>query len=220
MSNEPGNFLIAFNIDQYWSENFRRFSIAHELGHISIPDHRKILEGEKIHYSNSEFVSEKPIEREADCFAINFLAPSTLFKNKIENTDFNFEMIDILSHEFQISQYATAIRYIEKTDDPCALIIIDQDGYIKFEKRSMALKNFFKNHDLINANKIKSTTLAFDYLKGDKSKISMDVSLQDWYDDLQIDIPANESIIELKYCNKLLCLLSSQIKDLESYSSD
>jgi len=41
-----GNYLIGFNTDHLWSDKFRRFTLSHELGHITITDHRKILETE------------------------------------------------------------------------------------------------------------------------------------------------------------------------------
>ena len=75
-----GNYLIGFNRDHFWSDKFRRFTLSHELGHVTIPEHRQRLEKEGLHRSKSEFQSRSPIEREADYFAICFLAPKKAFQ--------------------------------------------------------------------------------------------------------------------------------------------
>lgn len=58
-----------------------RFSIAHELGHYSLPAHRKILQtSPEGHPSNSHYIHEEGIEWEADAFAAYLLMPNFLFK--------------------------------------------------------------------------------------------------------------------------------------------
>src|SRR3989304_7760065 len=72
-----GDYLICFNKNHFWSERFRRFTLAHELGHLSMPTHVSILNKNLLHRSKTEYSSREPIEIEADKFAINFLAPKT-----------------------------------------------------------------------------------------------------------------------------------------------
>ena len=79
-----GDYLIGFNRNHFWSDKFHRFTISHELGHITIPRHRQILEAKGLHRSKSEFQAKDQIEREADYFAICFLAPSKAFQMEIE----------------------------------------------------------------------------------------------------------------------------------------
>ena len=54
-----------------------RFSIAHELGHFYIPEHRNLLLTGKSHNSKSGFISDKRLEREADEFASYLLVPQS-----------------------------------------------------------------------------------------------------------------------------------------------
>jgi len=68
-----GDYLICFNKNHFWSERFRRFTLAHELGHLSMPTHVSILNKNLLHRSKTEYSSREPIEIEADKFAINFL---------------------------------------------------------------------------------------------------------------------------------------------------
>ena len=130
-----GNYLIVFNEDHNWSEKFRRFTIAHELGHLTIPEHRKILDKTILHRSKPEYNSKSEIEIEADKFAVNLLAPRNLFQNEIRHAKFNSKIINKLSDLFTISTYATSLRFIELTDLACSLIINRKNGMVVYEKK-------------------------------------------------------------------------------------
>jgi len=39
MHQDQNRFLIVLNTDQMWNEHFKRFTIAHELGHITLIEH-------------------------------------------------------------------------------------------------------------------------------------------------------------------------------------
>jgi Zn-dependent peptidase ImmA (M78 family) len=109
-----------------------RFSIGHELGHFYIPEHRNLLLAGNSHNSKSGFISDKRLEREADEFASYLLVPQSYLEKLIRQKRF-FTLKDLLgfSNEFQVSATAMAIRYINMTPEPCA-IILSQDGQQKF----------------------------------------------------------------------------------------
>jgi hypothetical protein len=62
-------FLLFHPIQTKWNSFVVRFSIAHELGHYYIPEHRAVLLSGESHNSVSTGYSDSSIEREADQFA-------------------------------------------------------------------------------------------------------------------------------------------------------
>ncbi len=68
------------------NEGFRRFSIAHEIGHYVLPGHvDAVLAHEDIHSSNAGFATNDPFEREADIFAASLLMPNDLFTREMKS---------------------------------------------------------------------------------------------------------------------------------------
>lgn len=210
-------YLICFNIDHHWNENYKRFSIAHELGHIFIPSHRNILDSEGKHFSSAEFRISTPIEREADQFSIDFLAPKRTFKLMSKNVDFDRNTISLMSDYFKISQYACALRYAQTTDDACVLIVSDAEGYIEYECRS---QRFYENssgvHSISRQNMDKNT-LTYSVLKMNESRLTQTSKLSSWYPEVNDNLLCKESIIRLDYCNKTLTLLTPYSNDLYPY---
>ncbi|MXX14819.1 MAG: ImmA/IrrE family metallo-endopeptidase [Gemmatimonadetes bacterium] len=214
-----GNFLIGFNRDHFWSDKFHRFTLSHELGHITIPEHRKILETEELHRSKSEFQSRDQIEREADYFAICFLAPKKAFQTAMKYKEYIKDTILGLSEHFGISSYAAVLRFIELTDLTCTLVVCNEAGLIEYERRSDRMKETYKQ-DFLRKKQVKGTTLTYDYMDGHQEEDTCTVSLNDWFDDLPIEIEATESVIELGYNGKFLTLLTPHIPDLDEFIAE
>ena len=214
-----GNYLIGFNHDHLWSDKFHRFTVSHELGHITIPEHRQLLEKEGLHQSKSEFQSKDRIEREADYFAICFLAPKKAFQTAMKYKEYTRETIFGLSEHFGISSYATVLRFIELTDLSCTLVVCNEEGLIEYEQRSDRMKETYKQ-DFLNKKQVKETTLTYDYINGHKEEVACTVPLSEWFDELPIEIEATESVIELGYNGKFLTLLIPHITDLEEFMAE
>lgn len=109
-----------------------RFSIGHELAHFYIPEHRYSLLNGKSHYSQSDFVSERKLEREADEFASHLLVPQDYLDKLIARRKF-LTLKDLLeiANELEVSATAMVIRYVKTTPDRCA-VILSQGGQQKF----------------------------------------------------------------------------------------
>lgn len=101
-----------------------RFTLAHELGHYYIDNHRRaLLSGpSKLHTSYCEFESNKRVEREADLFATCLLMPTERFQEYAQETSLGIEGILALKDEFGTSVTSTAIRYVKQNLMPCAVI--------------------------------------------------------------------------------------------------
>jgi len=106
-----------------WLENdgFQRFSVAHELGHYSLPGHPDSVPSG--HASNAGFVSKDKYELEADYFAASLLMPRDLFKAAMNKAGVGLEAIEKLTGQCNTSLTATAIRYAKYTQDAVAVIM-------------------------------------------------------------------------------------------------
>ena len=92
------------------------FSIAHELGHFYLPEHRERLRSGKIHNSLSDFGSKSPTEREADRFAAHLLMPQQLFIDHVKRFHSGFctlKNLCAMAERLGTSITSTAIRYCD-----------------------------------------------------------------------------------------------------------
>jgi IrrE N-terminal-like domain len=109
---------------RFASEGFKRFNVAHELGHYFLPGHIEALfgGGQQFHQSESGFTSNEKSEREADSFAASLLMPKPLFKGACSNSGRGLAAIETLADLCVTSLTATAIRYAKLCDGPVAVI--------------------------------------------------------------------------------------------------
>ena len=133
-------FSIFYNAS-IASDGFRRFTVAHELGHYFLDGHYKHIfaDGNSRHVSDSGYSSDDPFEREADAFAAALLMPPGLFKSACARVAPGFKAIETLSEKCVTSLTATAIRYADLSDDPIA-VIGSKDNRVQFTFMSDLLK--------------------------------------------------------------------------------
>lgn len=122
-SNNNFGIMYATYIDQI---GFQHFSIAHEIGHYSIPGHPEKLLKTGIHRSHAGFTSDERCELEADHFAASLLMPSHLFDPALNKQQSGYKGIEQLAQLCQTSLTATAIRYTQRTPDAVAIVISDK----------------------------------------------------------------------------------------------
>lgn len=101
-----------------------RFSIAHELGHYFIDEHRKKLLAQPPQPSLCGLfdANECREEDEADHFAANLLMPPSRFKDAAHGQGSPLETILSLSRKFDTSLTATALQFINHVSDRCMVI--------------------------------------------------------------------------------------------------
>ena len=107
------------------NDGFINFTIAHELGHYFLDGHPEALfaSGSQYHYSESGFVSDNVLEREADVFAAELLMPEAFFKNALRESGTGLTGILRLAELGCTSLVATAIRFAKMADEPVAVIL-------------------------------------------------------------------------------------------------
>ena len=116
-----------------------RFSIAHELGHYFMDGHRAfLLRTGTSHPSKGEFLSDHTIETEADAFAAGLLMPRDLLGPLVNEGDLTFSQIEEWAHMLKTSVTSTAMRSIELSDFPCALVGV-REGRVGFSFHSRAM---------------------------------------------------------------------------------
>jgi len=118
----------------------RNFTFGHELGHFLIPSHRLRKKDFKcsskdtrVHSSGKKPVTVfEKIETEANEFAAELLVPDREFKQERRRLGNLPDVTHIrkLASLFDVSQEMMAKVYIDKDDDPCA-VIISKNGIIK-----------------------------------------------------------------------------------------
>ena len=136
-----GDTFGIFYSDAISSEGFRRFTVAHELGHYFLEGHYKHIfaEGNSRHVSDSGYSSDDPFERDADAFAAALLMPEGLFRAACGRIAPGFKAIESLAEKCVTSLTATAIRYAVLSDDPIA-VVCSKDNRVQFAFVSDPLK--------------------------------------------------------------------------------
>lgn len=210
MTKEGIKFKIILNSDQMWNENFRRFTIAHELAHISLIEHQaEMMRNGGILKSKSEFQSNKVIEREADKFAINFLAPRSLVIEEIKNLEFDVQSLKILCSKLGLSLLSGAFRFISLTDLCCSLMVIDNETEkIKYDFRSNEMKriNF---HQGLRGEEIPYQGSLSKFLFSNIVTQEEEAELNDYYFNMRASLRCKESFHKMDYNNTTLVLLTT-----------
>jgi len=130
--------LFLDNASRGRTEGRRRFSIAHELGHFYLPEHRELLLRGKAHCSTTErFAQTGQTEAEADEFAARLLMPTTSFRNAMR--DVGVDELRRLSDSFQTSMTATAHWMVEETSKACSVVFSD-GKIVRYAKHSEEMR--------------------------------------------------------------------------------
>jgi Zn-dependent peptidase ImmA (M78 family)/transcriptional regulator with XRE-family HTH domain len=110
----------------------RRFTIAHEIGHFLLPFHDSRAQCAKNDLGIIRSADERRAwEAEANRFAAALLLPEKQFRADIRRLGKpEITHIPKLAEKYRASKEATARRYSELSDDPCA-IIFSRDGQIR-----------------------------------------------------------------------------------------
>jgi hypothetical protein len=120
-------FILFFNTkyDRIPGEHHprTRFSIAHELGHFYLDEHRAFLmQGGQTHSSTSEFAVDDIVEREADAFGAGLLMPEKLIRPLVNQGEPTAERIKNIAEHFRTSLLSAAIRSVFVSDFPCEIV--------------------------------------------------------------------------------------------------
>lgn len=112
------------------SDERRRYSIAHELGHFLIPAHRPSSTSSfqcslaDLHLLDpKDRDRRKRVEAEANRFAAHLLMPPGEIRTRIRQTDSSLEKIVALAREFGVSKEAMARAWVDAHREPVAVVL-------------------------------------------------------------------------------------------------
>lgn len=139
-------------------EGRKRFAIAHEIGHFILHTGTQLIlcDEEDMHV----WRESKHREMEANEFAASLLMPHEIFIRFIKTGQPTFDVISDVAKEFRTTLTATALRYVDFSKEPCALVV-SKDGFIKWYRKS----DSFDFHVKVG-EKLSFDTFAFDYFDG------------------------------------------------------
>lgn len=114
----------------------RRFSIAHELGHLELHSKRASLaicltDDIDSWHGNAD----RAMEREANEFAGALLMPARFFVPPSQGRDPSLNLIGDLADTFNTSLTATAIRYVCFCEEP-VVVVFSYEGHIRWYRGS------------------------------------------------------------------------------------
>lgn len=112
------------------SDERRRYSIAHELGHFLIPAHRPSSTSSfqcslaDLHLLDpKDRDRRKRVEAEANRFAAHLLMPPGEIRTRIRQTGSSLERVVALAREFGVSKEAMARAWVDAHREPVAVVL-------------------------------------------------------------------------------------------------
>lgn len=213
--------LYATHIE---SEGFRRFSIAHELGHYFLDGHiDHVLPDDGLHASHAGFVSGDPYELEADQFAAGLLMPAVLFRRALGKHDAGLGAVESVAAVCRTSLTATAIRYAELTEDAVA-VVLSTGQTIDFCRLSGTMKSLRDIIWLKKGTPVPRGTLTA-RLNADPARVRSadrdeeEIDICDWLGGNR-SVAATEEVIGLGSYGKTLTVLSCPALVEETFRDD
>ncbi len=193
----------------------KRFSIAHELGHLEMHRHKSSLAFCTEQDINNWGIQQSStnLEKEANEFAAALLLPERFFAHLCGIEAPSLDFIANQANDFNVSLTATALRYLYFCKEPCA-IIFSQDGIIKWFHSS---KEFADVNVFIEVqNRLDPSSLAISFFQqGTIQKTPKQVRASAWFEpgpyhqDATIQeqswsMPAYNAVLTLLWINEII----------------
>lgn len=170
----------------------KRFSIAHELGHL-LMDHVESIQ--KV-CSNDDMMNwyQSTQETQANFFASELILPSMLVSRRCDIENINLEPIKQIATDFRASLTATAIKFVRLCPEKCA-VVYSVKGKIKW---------FYKSPDwwpfIHRGQKLDKRTLAYDFFVGEQMEPEpVEVDADAWVENRGLDEIVEHSIASSQY---------------------
>ena len=166
LEHQSGAFHIYCNTARSRVTARARFTLAHELGHFYIDEHRAALRSGSVpkHNSFCDFRSKNPAEREADCFASNLLMPPSRLLAALGRRSVSFETVDHLAKTFGVSRTSTAVRLVRLDRAPAVVILHNRERFLwkwpSASARSRGLRSALVESDQVPGDSATGKALA------------------------------------------------------------
>jgi Zn-dependent peptidase ImmA (M78 family) len=203
---DSNDFHIHINIDSGNMQDSKRgrFTLAHELAHFFLDEHRLGLKYGLLepHASFHNINQKSIIEEEADYFASCLLMPTAKLKNhsseyrrRTGKKGFSFNTIQDLSETFQTSVLSTLIRFGEVGTHEI-FAIISKDNIVKWYVKTNEFPNWKWKFKIGEA--VPKTTVAGEYYNLENRKFTTVEKLDadDWFNSPADDHRADRQMYE------------------------
>lgn len=220
VKNDAITILYSTLIDNM---GFQNFTIAHELGHYFLEGHfEEVLDVNGLHISDSDFCSKSPYEVEADHFAAGLLMPEKLCKKLVAQFPDGIDGIKALAKETWSSLTAAAIRYIDLTTAPSA-IVISSGGSVEYTvptREVVKLGSFpYRGSSIPSASLTAKFSKACPLMQEATDSGEMESDLSLWIGGRK-SIPCIEQVLRLGRTGKVLTVLTCHELDEEEDERD
>ncbi len=205
-----------------------RFSIAHELGHYHLEHHHAYLtHGGKSHASINEFRSKNLIEKEADAFAASLLLPTDFVKPIVNSGELSVARLEDIAKDFETSLVSTAIRSVQLSHFPCALVGIRQSAVAwTFPSDALIEAGIYPNKGVLPRNASEPWA---EFQVGVGARSENEGRVRDWFNAFERDdlgrVFVTEEYIPVTSMGTLLVLITMDENDVspdeeEEYEDD
>jgi Zn-dependent peptidase ImmA (M78 family) len=198
-------FHVHINLDKGNTKTSKRgrFTLAHELGHFFIDEHRLGLKHGLLqpHASHNNLNHNTLIEHEADYFASCLLMPSEKYKIFCARMPFSFDLINSISDNFQTSLVASILRFIDIGTREF-MVVVSKAGLVKWFSKSYDFPGFAFRFKV--GREVPANTLSSKYYAGPvitfQSSIE-DIDPESWF--FINDNRANKTMYEQCYFSEI-----------------
>jgi Zn-dependent peptidase ImmA (M78 family) len=153
----PAEILLS---DRLHEVAARRFTIAHELGHYVLkhpsPSVAEMCEPMARGHERHE---ARDVEAEANAFASELLMPEHLVRPACEAAWVSLDPALRIAYEFGVSARASAIRFVELTAMPCA-VVLSERGAVRWSVTSATFPGA-----IARGRPVDRRSIAWDYFK-------------------------------------------------------
>lgn len=132
------------------------FTLAHELGHVSLPWHIGTIVSDN--YNGNDHSNYRTMEAEANRFAAELLMPTYWIKNQLQGNIPFFDKIRKVIVDAKVSPEAAFIKIMNNCEEPRYLLIMESDGSTcnkefttEYSKQMGFSGKFFKIDDVYSA---------------------------------------------------------------------
>jgi hypothetical protein len=142
----------------------RRFSVAHELGHLVLGHpSRNLAElcapARRLGARDRHEGAARDPEAEANAFAAELLMPSQLLQRRCEVSPVDLAVPLAIAMEFQVSILASAIRFAELTSERCAAVL-SKRGTVRWVAPSATLTK-----EIARGCRVDPSSVAWDFFQ-------------------------------------------------------
>lgn len=168
--------VIRLSVRRLAHPGRRRFSLAHELGHLALANG-----GDAFTFSCVSMADSLAQEREAeaDAFAAELLMPAMLLRRQCEVSPLTLDIAAAIAATFETSLVASAVRLTELTSERCA-VVYSERGAVRWSAPSASFRPYIERGTPLDPE-----TVAYDLARQKRRRYddhAQEIAAEAWFD--------------------------------------